>query len=56
MKVLVKKSGEVIDVEYDDDDLYMGYSKEAGRVIYLYYNEFIELEDEVIKKLGLENQ
>lgn len=46
MKVKVRATGEILDVEYDDDDLYKGFSAIAKRPIWLYYNEFDELPEE----------
>ena len=36
MKVRIKETGEIVEVEYDDDDLYVV----LGRHQYLYANEF----------------
>lgn len=41
MKVRIKETGEIVDVEYDDDDLY----GVLGRRQYLYANEFDILSD-----------
>lgn len=46
MKAKIKATGEIVEVEYDDDDLYIV----LGRHQYLYANEFdiISLDDSVV--------
>lgn len=50
MKARIKETGEIVDVEYDDDDLYVV----LGRHQYLYANEFdiISKPEEEVKMRG----
>lgn len=51
MKVFCKKTKEIMDVEYDDDDLYVGYSSNWHQTIYLTSDEFEEISDELAEFL-----
>lgn len=50
MKVRIKKTGQILNVEYDDDDLYKGWNEDADEV-WFYASEFDIIDDE-----ELENQ
>lgn len=43
MKVRIKETGQILNVEYDDDDLYKGWD---GRAVWFYANEFDIIGDE----------
>ena len=43
MKVRIKKTGQILNVEYDDDDLYKGWD---GGAVWFYANEFDIIGDE----------
>ena len=43
MKVRIKKTGQILNVEYDDDDLYKGWD---GGAVWFYANEFDIIDEE----------
>ena len=48
MKVRIKKTGQILDVEYDDDDLYKGW--DGSGPVWFTFNEF-DIIDESISSL-----
>lgn len=52
---ILKESGNIVEVEYDDDDLYICKSIDGNGSGWYYSNEFEFLSETVIKKLQLEN-